>query len=151
MPCWRCDWGTVDMQQLTVTRPRVNRLSSGMTTRESFSVATRQFMVRAVSHCLRTPPKIPQQQCSVPDAQSAALDVVCFVGSGGTNPQNESAYVVAIPPCVWGSAAEGLRPPPVIHLKSNLSCVKRANATYGHWGTMALWQMRGAYINHEHW
>ncbi len=47
---------------------------------------------------------------------------------------------------MWGSAAEGLRPPPAIRLDSNLSCVKRSNNTYGHWGDMALWQMRGAYV-----
>ena len=67
----------------------------------------------------------------------------------GTAAQNESSYVIAIPPCVWGSPEEGLLPPPVIHLDSNLSTVKRANSTNGHWGTMALWQMRGAYIRKE--
>ena len=48
---------------------------------------------------------------------------------------------------MWGSAAEGLQPPPVVHLDSNLSCVKRTNATNGHWGVMALWQMRSAYMS----
>ena len=45
----------------------------------------------------------------------------------------------------WGSAAEGLRPPPKIFLDSNLTVVKRVNSTHGHWGVMGLWQMRGAY------
>ena len=48
---------------------------------------------------------------------------------------------------MWGSASEGLRPPPRIHLDSNLSTVKRANNTNGHWGVMALWQCRGVYAN----
>ncbi len=71
---------------------------------------------------------------------------VCSYGTGGTAVQNESSYIVALPPCVWGSAAEGLRAPPAIRLDSNLSCIKRSNSTYGHWGDMALWQMRGAYL-----
>jgi len=53
---------------------------------------------------------------------------------------------MALPPCVWGSAAEGLKPPPVLHLDSNLTVVKYANNTNGHWGTMALWQMRAVYV-----
>ena len=43
-----------------------------------------------------------------------------------------------IPPCVWGSAEEGLLPPPRIHLDSNLSTIKYTNNTFGHWGIMAL-------------
>merc|ERR1712066_314026 len=58
----------------------------------------------------------------------------------------DAECVLVLPPCLWGSAEEGLKPPPVLHLNSNLSCVKRANNTYGHWGTMALWQMRASYI-----
>ena len=60
-------------------------------------------------------------------------------------PQNERGFVVGIDPCLWGSAAEGLRPPPKIFLDSNLTVVKRVNSTHGHWGVMGLWQMRGAY------
>jgi len=52
---------------------------------------------------------------------------------------------MSLPPCVWGSAAEGLKPPPILHLDSNLTVVKRANNTNGHWGNMALWQMRATY------
>jgi hypothetical protein len=39
-----------------------------------------------------------------------------------------------------------LLPPPLIHLTSNLTTIKRGNATNGHWGVMALWQARGAYL-----
>jgi len=60
----------------------------------------------------------------------------------------EKGYVVGIPPCVWGSEEEGLLPPPMIHLDTNLSTIKRANSTNGHWGVMALWQSRGVYVNH---
>ena len=65
----------------------------------------------------------------------------------GTEIENEKGYVVGIPPCVWGSEAEGLLPPPKIHLDSNLTTVKRTNNTNAHWGVMALWQSRGAYLS----
>lgn len=71
---------------------------------------------------------------------------VAVFGKGVQAHYDEEAYLIAIPPCVWGSAAEGLRPPPRIHLSSNLSTVKRANSTNGHWGVMGLWQMRGTYL-----
>lgn len=54
--------------------------------------------------------------------------------------------VLELPPCLWGSEGEGLKAPPVLHLDSNLTIVKRTNNTNGHWGTMALWQMRGSYL-----
>lgn len=66
-------------------------------------------------------------------------------GSSGADIMQEKGYVVGIPPCVWGTFAEGLNAPPMIHLDSNLSSVKRANSTNGHWGVMALWQSRGVY------
>jgi hypothetical protein len=69
-------------------------------------------------------------------------------GTGTHNePMNEKGYVIGIPPCVWGSEEEGLAPPPLLHLDSNLTSIKRANSTNGHWGVMALWQSRGAYVN----
>jgi len=58
----------------------------------------------------------------------------------------EAQCEMKLPPCVWGSAAEGLKLAPILHLNSNLTVVKRANNTNGHWGTMALWQMRAAYV-----
>ena len=69
----------------------------------------------------------------------------------GTVAQDELSYVVAIPPCVWGSEEEGLQPPPILSLDSNLTTIKRANSTNGHWGVMALWQMRAAYIGGNPW
>merc|ERR1712086_15523 len=71
------------------------------------------------------------------------------IGAGGaSHVMNETGFVVAIPPCVWGDAPveEGLLPPPRIHLESNLTCIKNSNNTNGHWGVMALWQMRAAYV-----
>ena len=44
---------------------------------------------------------------------------------------------------------QGLRPPPIIRLDGNYASVKRSNNTNGHWGVMALWQMRVAYMPNE--
>lgn len=55
-------------------------------------------------------------------------------------------WLGALQPCVWGTAEEGLAPPPLIHLDTNLTTIKRANNTNGHWGVMAMWQARGAYV-----
>jgi len=53
---------------------------------------------------------------------------------------------VDIPPCVWGSD-QGLLPPPLLSLDSNLTTIKRSNNASGHWGVMALWQMRAACVS----
>jgi hypothetical protein len=67
----------------------------------------------------------------------------------GSGPHQVKGYIMGIPPCVWGrgSSAGGgqLREAPRLHLDSNLSTIKRANNTNGHWGVMALWQNRAAY------
>jgi hypothetical protein len=70
-------------------------------------------------------------------------------GTSGSDVMQERGYVVGIPPCVWGTEEEGLHTPPMIHLDTNLSTVKRSNSTNGHWGVMALWQCRGVYANHS--
>jgi hypothetical protein len=67
------------------------------------------------------------------------------IGTNNSQHMNEEGFVVGIPPCVWGAAEDGLLPPPRIHLDSNLTTIKYANSTNGHWGVMALWQMRAAY------
>ena len=59
---------------------------------------------------------------------------------------NELGYLW-LPPCQWSSdPASGLKPPPVLHLDTNLTTVKRTNNTNAHWGVMGIWQMRGAYV-----
>ena len=69
----------------------------------------------------------------------------------GKAAMNENSYVISIPPCLFGTKEEGLLPPPVLSLDSNLTTIKRANNTNGHWGVMALWQMRGAYVGGNPW
>ena len=59
---------------------------------------------------------------------------------------NEAGYAVGIPPCYWGSEEEGLLPPPVLSLDTNLRSVKHVNSTWYHYGVMAQWQMRGMWV-----
>ena len=58
---------------------------------------------------------------------------------------DEHGYVW-LPPCQWGEAADGLRPPPVLALDQNLTAIKRVNVTHYHYGVMGIFQMRGAYM-----
>lgn len=74
------------------------------------------------------------------DTNELLCEVVAAYGKG-------AMCELTLPPCIWGTAAEGLKAPPILRLDSNLTVVKRANNTNGHWGTMALWQMRASYIS----
>ena len=67
-------------------------------------------------------------------------------GNGTAPIHDEVGFAVGIAPCVFGSAEEGLRTPPRLQLTSNLTTIKRTNNTNGHWGVMALWQNRAAYV-----
>ena len=61
------------------------------------------------------------------------------------SPMDEAGYAAGIPPCIWGSEAEGLPPPPVVSLDTNITVVKHVNSTNGHHGVMAHWQMRAVW------
>merc|ERR1712025_223417 len=55
---------------------------------------------------------------------------------------DEQGYIT-IPPCIFGSEEEGLLPPTFLPFNANLTSIKRNNNTFGHYGEMASWQMRG--------
>ena len=63
----------------------------------------------------------------------------------GNGIYNEAGYI-SLPPCLWGSPEEGLSPPQLLHLNSNLTSIKKTNATNSHYGDMASWQMRGIIV-----
>ena len=63
----------------------------------------------------------------------------------GTEIFNEDGYL-ALPPCLWGSKEEGLIEPIFLSFDTNLMSIKRNNNTYGHYGEMALWQMRAVLV-----
>ena len=56
---------------------------------------------------------------------------------------DEAGYV-ALPPCLWGDASEGLTPPVWLPTNTPMISIKRnRNTHHGHFGEMASWQMRG--------
>merc|ERR1712232_952774 len=56
---------------------------------------------------------------------------------------------LAIPPCLWGDASEGLVEPELLTLDTTLLSIKRNNNTLPHTGEMASWQMRGILVRKE--
>ena len=82
--------------------------------------------------CRNTAQCTPSKQPLPLSKSSARSDFLRPAASDGTSkgyePMDEHAYVVGVPPCLWGSEAEGLRPPPVLSLDSNLTTIKRANS-----------------------
>ena len=61
---------------------------------------------------------------------------------------DELGYL-AIPPCMWGGAGEGLPAPTFLPYHANLTSIKRNNASYTHYGEMASWQMRGVLAHQQ--
>ena len=61
---------------------------------------------------------------------------------------DELGYL-ALPPCLWGPAEEGLIPPTFLSFDTNLMSIKRNNNTYTHYGEMASWQMRGILVKKD--
>lgn len=66
------------------------------------------------------------------------------IAGNSTVAQKEEDYLW-LPPCQWGSAEEGLLPPPVMSPDTNFTSVKYTNNTVAHSGVMAIWQGRAAY------
>jgi hypothetical protein len=62
-----------------------------------------------------------------------------------TEVYDEFGYAV-LPPCLWGSAADGLQEPITLPLETELLSIKKNNNTYTHTGEMASWQMRGVLV-----
>lgn len=122
--------------------------------------------------CMNTPPcinktKIANEEggkfvlmyaalhCHAPGCEYAELhdldsgEIICRNNATygeGVGAHDEANYVVGIPPCVWGEH-DGLNKAPVIHLDGNYSTIKYVNNSVGHYGVMALWQMRATYLS----
>ena len=63
----------------------------------------------------------------------------------GDAAMDEAGYAAGIPPCLWGSAEEGLPAPPVVSLDANITVIKKVNSTFSHYGVMGHWQMRAVW------
>lgn len=79
------------------------------------------------------------------DTNETICKIAPIWGNSTSEAMNEIGYVQAIPPCVWGYKEPGLLPPPIVSLNTNITIIKKANATYTHYGVMGHWQMRAAW------
>lgn len=79
------------------------------------------------------------------DTNETICKIEPIFGNSTTQIMNEAGYLYGIPPCVWGYQEEGLLPPPIVSLDTNITLIKKANATYTHYGVMGHWQMRAAW------
>lgn len=70
-----------------------------------------------------------------------------LIGTEIGSTYNEKGYAYGIPPCVWGSAQEGLPKPPVLDLNTNLMSIAKYNSSVPHYGCMAMWQGRGGLLD----
>jgi len=99
-------------------------------------------LIYAGGHC-HTPSCISMELYNADNGQLLCRQTPVF-GTGSLDRFDELGYV-AIPPCLWGNE-EGLVPPVYLPLTTNLLSVKKNNNTYGHYGEMASWQMRGIFL-----
>ena len=90
--------------------------------------------------------------CHAPSCISMELyngdtgELLCHVdgdlGKGQKNIKFDEHGYIKINPCLWGYD-EGLLTPPYISWNTSLISIKKNNNTWGHYGEMASWQMRG--------
>ena len=65
-------------------------------------------------------------------------------GDGDPKIRFDDAGYLTLPPCLWGSADEGLQPSILLKKGTPLFSIKKNRNTHmGHFGEMASWQMRG--------
>ena len=75
-------------------------------------------------------------------------ELICQINAvyGKGDSAADDAGYHRVPPCLWGSAEDGLRPPPMLSLDTRLRGSMRANSTYGQYGMMGIWMMRVASV-----
>jgi len=100
-------------------------------------------LVYAAAHCHA--PACLSMELWDDDSGELLCRNVPTIGTGSASPHDEADFVVGTAPCLWGGAGEGLLLPHD-QTRRQLYLIKRVNSTRGHWGVMALWQMRGAYL-----
>jgi len=92
-------------------------------------------LIYAGGHC-HAPSCISMELYNADTGQLICRQTPTF--GNGTEIFNEKGYI-AIPPCLWGSAEEGLVPPAFLSMDTNLTSIKKNNNTYCHYGEMAMW------------
>ena len=67
------------------------------------------------------------------------------LGQGRDQVRYDEKGYIRLNPCVWGPD-EGLSEAPFISWNTSLISIKKNNNTWGHYGEMASWQMRGTLV-----
>jgi hypothetical protein len=98
-------------------------------------------LMMAAAHC-HAPNCIRQELFNMDTGELICLGIPKL--GDGEEVFNEAGYLY-FPPCLWGTAEEGLFPPPVFQKNTTLKMISYYNSTYGHPGQMGIWQMKGAY------
>ena len=96
-----------------------------------------------------TGPQVMKGYLNLPNESTKALreiDGERWMFSGDVGYMDEEGYIVALPPCIYGTE-DGLESPPRLSLDTNLTAIKKSNATYYHYGVMSHWQMRGSWAD----
>jgi len=96
-------------------------------------------LIYAAGHC-HAPACISME---LYNADTGKLLCAHYPDYGKTNQVFDELGYISIPPCIWGSEEEGLMSPVFLPFNANLTSIKRNNNTWGHYGEMASWQMRG--------
>ena len=104
------------------------------------SSPTAEHLVKAHFHC-HAPTCIRMELWNNDTGKLLCREEAVHGGTGQIDQKkyDEKGYI-AMPPCLWGSAADGLEPPPVIS-GVTIRVTSLTNNTYGHHGEMALPEM----------
>jgi hypothetical protein len=86
------------------------------------------------------------KDCNTTNSKLLCANTAVY-GAGAVGNRFDEPGYIAVPPCLWGTAAEGLPPPPQLSLDTKLYMVKKVNNTNYHYGVMGQWQMRGAWAD----
>ena len=137
----------------------VHHLESTILVRDLFSGADRPCDFESDANCVpleMAPDGVAlvyaNFHCHPPACLDAGLwndetgELICQVTAvyGQGDSAADDAGYHRVPPCVWGSTEDGLRPPPTLSLDARLRGSMRANSTYGQYGMMGIWMLRVA-------
>jgi len=140
--------GAPDVQVFQSTFPAGHMLAAECTPKDAQCMDGRTVgpegfkLIMAASHCHA--PNCIRQELINKDTGEVLCYGTTILGHSEAN-YDEAGYIFT-PPCLWGSAEEGLLPPPVLQKNTTLQMVTYFNSTWGHPGQMGIWQMKAAVV-----
>ena len=138
-------WKVLDMMRDCSLRPDASWCTGKGSTDANKTEGVK--LIYAAPHCHA--PSCLSMELYNADTGQLLCHVEPVFGRGESDmPYDENSFI-AIPPCLWGDAKEGLAPPQLLSLDTTLLSIKRNNNTIPHTGEMASWQMRGILVPKE--